>query len=260
MDNSNLKQKIASAPEDIKEILYSFDVVDLVEKISTENSLTETASVRLGKEITLTLVGITKKTEFLNKIISFGINQNIAKKIESEVEEKIFNKVKESLNKLQNIQINIGPEAPKIEVAEQPMVTESKDEVLKGIENPTPTKPIVQAPVKQNPIGNNPILDAQHNLPAQEKKILISSSAVPSRGPILGNFKPIFSPTTNTPEKTPVAPVSATPVAQVAPIASTPKPIQPTTSPTIQPQKPAQTPIPPAPQKYSVDPYREPTE
>ena len=99
-----------------------------------------------------------------------------------------------------------------------------------------------------NPAGTNTILDAQHNLPEQEKKILISSAAVPSRGPLLGNFKAV------TPNPTPTQPVSPIikPVTPINPISQSKQP-EPYT-------KPPQAPIPPAPAKYTVDPYREPLE
>jgi hypothetical protein len=114
-----------------------------------------------------------------------------------------------------------------------------KDVILDEIENPVPVKPIVQ-----NPAGKNTILDAQHNLPEQAKKVLISSASVPSRGPILGTLKPnvVLPPTP-----------SVSPAPQQNPVVAQP----------TQPQKPPQAPTPPAPpaqDKYTVDPYREPLE
>lgn len=216
MNTTPIKQKTSSAPDDIKDILYSFDIIDLEEKISKENRLNEDQANKLRKGIICILVGIDRKDKFVDKLTTFNIPQDIAKRIENEVEEKIFSKVKDSLEKVQSTATFTTP----------PEDHPNKEKILSDIENPVPTKPIVQ-----NPAGKNPILDAQHNLPEQEKKILIPSAAVPSRGPILNNFK-------------------------IPPI---PKPAQPVPQP-IQPQKPPQAPIPPATTKYTTDPYREPLE
>jgi hypothetical protein len=190
------------------------------------------------------------------------------KKFET-LEQTFLQKTSVGISNLKNIcndiaQNIINPlEAEKISAKNQ-----DKEKILNEIENPVPTKPIVQ-----NPAGNNPVLDAQHNLPEQEKKILISSAAVPSRGPILGNIKPSFA---SIPTTIPVAQV--TPPAPEKPVTPTIQPVQPLPSQPIsqpqqttppepaqpqqpsQPQKPSQAPVPPAPDKYKVDPYREPAE
>lgn len=232
MDNTILKKKISSAPDDIKDLISSFDIVDLVDKITLENNLSHITSTNLGQEIVRILVGFTKLTALQDKLMSFGLPENTVKKISSEVEEKIFSKVKDSLEKVQSSMTS-------------ETVTEThpdKDTILKDIENPAPVTPVIS-----NPAGKNPILDAQHNLPVGEPKKLISSAAVPSRGPILNSVNTSFA----VPKATPTTTIPEESKPLITPI---------TTTQPIVPQKPPQEPIPPAPSKYSVDPYREPIE
>lgn len=216
MDKAFIKQKRLSAPEDIRDLIYSFDIDDLEEKITMENKLTKEQANKLREGAISVLIGITKISDFPKQLTASGIPQDMTKKITNEVEEKIFNKVRASLEKVQSDMTSSGANNAPESFMEESL---NRENLLSDIENPVPTKPIVL-----NPAGNNPILDAQHNLPEQEKKILISSAAVPSRGPMLGNFK--------------IQPVSQPPQ-------------------TIQSPQP---PITQAPSKYVVDPYRESAE
>jgi hypothetical protein len=208
----------------------------------------------LKTEVFLILIGIENHSDLktnIQKNVAGLSAENIAK-ITSDIEKDIFSEIKPLLEEIEKA--NNAPEAANEENL-------NKNDVLNEIENPAPMKPIVS-----NPAGKNPILDAQHNLPEQEKKILISSAAVPSRGPLLNNIRTNFNTVPAAPTQ-PTAPNQVTtkpvvpptppqPIAQ--PPQPNPKPEQ-STSPT-QPTKPPQTNTPPAPTKYTTDPYREPLE
>jgi hypothetical protein len=215
---------------------------------SQTNKLTDEQSSSLRTEVLLILVGIENVSDLkinIQKNVA-GINSANLGNIVGDIEKNIFSEIKPLLEEM---------ETKNNEAGEGEL---SKNNVLAGIESPIPTKPIIT-----NPAGKNPILDAQHNLPEQEKKILISSAAVPSRGPMLGNFKTasIVQPT----KPQPVAPMT-TPKPISPPIPTQTQSISlPTQQPAqtvqpVQPPKPPQTPVPPSPSKYSVDPYREPTD
>ena len=257
------KKRFAAAPEDIKDIITSFDTLDQLEAIGESNKLSNEQTSKLGEVFTSVLIGITPIKDFSSKLIAYlSITVDAANKIASEIDQQFFSKVRISLEKAQSKTM--------LETHE------SKDTILHDIENPAPVKPIVS-----NPAGKNPILDAQHNLPEQARKTLISSAAVPSRGPILNSLntglgaiqaKPT-TPSIPAIPPSPMVPKPITPEVLITQPISKPMPPQPTvptvpvapvipqTPPQpIQPPKPAETPVPPAPNKYTTDPYREPLE
>jgi hypothetical protein len=240
----------------------------VLEKIKVDYKFSRDQINILGQELTAVLVGATKTANFINNITErLNIAEDVTRKIVDEIDKKLFSKIRASLEKVQSEEIKTEVTIP-VTPTSKPEEVIDKNDVLAEIENPVPTKPIVS-----NPARKNVILDAQHNLPEQEKKILISSAAVPSRGPIMNNFKNSFGATSTVPVAPTIpTPIPVTPTMPAIPKISTsipstptipaaPKPIaQPTQPQPIQSPKPPQAPIPPAPSKYTVDPYREPLE
>jgi hypothetical protein len=232
------RKKFLAAPEEIQEMVTSLDTLDQLGTIGKKYNLTGEQINKLGQVFTSVLIGITPLKKFSDKIFAFlSIPNDSARKIADEIDGQLFSKVRISLEKLQSTAASAQQTAtPTLEKTKTPEIQPDKEKVLPKTENSAPAKPAIQ-----NPAGKNPVLDAQRNLPEQEKKILIPKVAVPSRGPLLGNIETSFA---EPPKMTPV----------------------PTQS-TSQPSKPPQAPQPPvvpqtpkAPAKYTVDPYREPLE
>ncbi|HAO64361.1 TPA: hypothetical protein DCQ44_00060 [Candidatus Taylorbacteria bacterium] len=215
-----LKKYIKNLPEEMRDYLAKNTWPQKLTLISTMNKLGAEQVSALETEVVLVLVGIENCSDLTANIQKnvVGISSEISKTISDEIEKNIFVEIKALLDDLEAINNSSEKESAE---------TLNKDGVLNDIENPIPTKPIIQP--KINPAGTNPILDAQHNLPEGEKKILISSAAVPSRGPILNNVNMGF---VNTQKNSPVVPP-------------------------VQHQAPTQM---PPQEKYTVDPYREPAE
>lgn len=239
-------------PESVKMVIYDGPLDKELEDLANEYQISIIDIEKIKGEVLLVILGINKSDTLEQTLLQkISVDKQNLKKICDEIVQRI-------ILPLANEQIaEIHPD---------------KETILNEIENPAPVKPIIQ-----NPAGKNPILDAQHNLPVGEPKKLISSAAVPSRGPMLSNVKTGFTATPITPKPVPVEqpkPVTQTipnviPTAPVAPI--TPKPVTP--QPFSEPQQPVQTvqpvqspkppqaplsvPQPPAPDKYTIDPYRE---
>lgn len=210
MDNETeiIKESILRLPKSLQDYVLDNTWSEKLKLIGQTNRLTDQQSTALKGEVFLVLAGIENYSDFtmnLRKNV-VGVGYETILNTTNDIEKMIFSAVKSEL--IETEKINNEFEG---KVGEDL----SRDKVLNDIENPVPAKPTVQ-----NPAGKNVVLDAQHNLPEQEKKILIPSTAVPSRGPMLGNFR------------------------------------NPPTTPTAQPIKPAQTTKSP----YPVDPYREPLE
>jgi hypothetical protein len=285
MDNETeiVREYVQSLPQAMRDYLNKNTWPQKLSLIVQTNNLDEEQAIALKGEVFLIIIGIENYSDLRKNIRENVIEIDPGKidGIASSIEKNIFFEIKPLLDEMEKT----NEEAEKNDGSENENNL-NKDKVLNEIENPVPTKPRIS-----NPAGVNIVLDAQHNLPEQEHKILISSTSVPSRGPILNNFKTNFTPTPTAPtapKNTPsIPPIQQAPKPTVSPIRPqpippklvtpqtspkpisqpvqpqpvAPKPITPSTSPQpTQPQKLPQTPIPPAPKKYTVDPYREPIE
>jgi hypothetical protein len=276
MDNEAniVKECVQNLPLRMKDYLAKDIWPQKLSLISQTNKINTEQESAIKSEVFLILIGIENYSDLEVNIQKnvVGIGSESIKNIANDIEKNIFYEIKPLL-----IEMEKANNESEDKVTSENEKNLDKGSVLNEIENPVPTKPIVT-----NPAGKNIVLDAQHNLPAQEKKILISSAAVPSRGPILNNFKNSFAVppkipavpmppkiSTLTPVTVPTIAIPSVPKIVATPTISTvtPKPIAPPIQPIAQPvqtlkpiQTPPQAPTPPAPTKYTVDPYREPLE
>ena len=220
-------------PKSLQDVVYRGPLDKDLEDIAAEFNISKEDLAQIKSEVMLVVVTAHKTEEIEQTILQIPtIDKQNVKKICDEIIQKI-----------------ILPLEAERGIESHP----DKGTIIDEIENPTPARPSFSKPFVSNPAGQNVVLDAQHNLPEQEKKVLISSAAVPSRGPLIGSVKSTFNPTPTVPpisQPKPAAPV------QTYPFSTTP---QPTQTPKIVLTQP-KAPIPPAPEKYSVDPYREAAE
>ncbi len=183
-------------PTVVQDAIYNESFHNQINKIADKYKVSDIDADKLEGEALLVVINATKPEEFEAMISKrTAIDKQKTKNVSDEV--------------MQTVVLPLLKQT-------RPENSSDKESILNDIENPTPVKPIIV-----NPAGINPLLDGQNNLPEGERKMPISSAAVLSRGPLVGNVK-----------GTPLAPVQG---------------------PII---KPAQTA--PAPKNYSSDPYREP--
>jgi len=259
MDNETeiVKKHVQNLPQGMRDYLVKDTWPQKLSLIKQMNKLTEEQAAVLKTEIFLILIGIENQSDLKENIQKnvLGISVESAGGIADDIEKNIFSEIKPFLDEIEKA----NNQADKIET---PEIHPNKETILNDIENPTPVKPIIQ-----NPAGKNPILDAQHNLPVGETRKLISSAAVPSRGPILSHFKTSFG-TEPVAQVAPVAPIAPiTPVANPV-IPAMPKPIeqQPThTNPIIITTRkpvsaPVSAPIPPIAQPTQPQPPVQPVQ
>ena len=213
MDNQIdvIKDSIQHLPQGLKNYVLDSSWSKKVDLIGQTNRLTNTEIGALKGEVFLILSGIENYSDFATNIKTnvVDVNPPLLSAVQTDVEKNIFAIVKFDLLDVEKANNSTETEQ------EHP----NKDTILHGIENPAPVKPVIV-----NPAGVNPILDAQHNLPEGEKWVEIgsgkpvassniSSSAVPSRGPMLGNFKSNFNSATPMPT---VKPYTADPYREPA--------------------------------------------
>ena len=172
-----VKKYVQNLSEGMKDYLITDTWTQKLSSIIQSYKILEPQASAIKTEVFLILIGIENYSDLKTNIQKnvAGIGYENMMNMVSVIERNIFSEIKPLLEEI---------EKTNNEAQESEDKNLSKDEVLNDIENPVPAKPTVQ-----NPAGKNVVLDAQHNLPEQEKKILIPSTAVPSRGPMLGNFR-----------------------------------------------------------------------
>jgi len=176
--NDTIKQisdLIDALPEAVQMVVYDGPLDKELADIADKYQISEIDLEKIKGEVLLVIIALNKP-ETLEQTLgqTTSVDKQNIKKVCDEIIQKI-----------------ISPLAAE----RTPETHPDKDTILRDIENPAPIKPIVV-----NPAGANPILDAQHNLPEGERRVEIgagkpatnsniSSSAVQSRGPLIGNLK-----------------------------------------------------------------------
>lgn len=97
-----LDEKYKTLPQDLKDAIDSVEIGDLVAKIGDENNLMLDQSAELMDQTALVMLGIISSEEFSNNLVKkLQISDDKANVIGAEINDKIFNKIRESLQKIQ---------------------------------------------------------------------------------------------------------------------------------------------------------------
>ncbi|MEK7095576.1 MAG: hypothetical protein AAB917_02865, partial [Patescibacteria group bacterium] len=101
-DQKILDQKYDSLPQDLKEAIASVEIGKLIADIGEEQGLMLDQSADLIEEAGLVMLGITPTQFFTKKIQKrLGIDEKKANLISTQINEKVFNKIRASLQKIQ---------------------------------------------------------------------------------------------------------------------------------------------------------------
>jgi hypothetical protein len=232
-----IEAKLNSLPKDLRDAIASVEIGALVASIGDEEGLMLDQAADLMDEVGYVMLGLTRTSDFVRTLVrKLEIKESKASMIATKINDKIFNKIRASLESIQE------KEQTETKIVEQAIVTPRVSpnvlETQPPITPPAPTistSPIEKAGsfvVEKRPPSSTPLYDSStlkredvlRDLEDIEK--LKPQNAENFVGHLIGN---------PTPEPVPV------------PI---PKPVPP-----IPPVLP--TPPVPAPEKPKVDPYRE---
>lgn len=180
--NQQLEQMLDTLPEDVKGVLFGFDTGKRIREIGSKYSLHIDKLSVLVDETNLVMFGITKPNDFPGVIQSkLGVTNDIAGLIVHDINEQIFESIRESLKKIHNeeelveikgnnltenypqedsgAQITLEPidktilKESGIEIIDEPTNTTTsenlnRESVLNDIENPVKTTERVVLPPK----------------------------------------------------------------------------------------------------------------
>src|SRR3989344_3218347 len=110
-----LGQKFQEIPEDLQELILSTETADKVYEVGSKHFLHIDQIGELADEIGLVMLGINKANNFVNHVADrLGIEMETASAITKDVNEQIFMKIRESLQKLHTGKEEAGDKTPTV--------------------------------------------------------------------------------------------------------------------------------------------------
>jgi len=229
MDFQKVADAIEKSSSEIKDLLFSNEIGQVLQSIAKNNNLDDETSLKMIEEIGYIILGLKERSSIKNSLANIGVQKTAVFSIIQEVSKKIFTE----LDKINNNQENkeVVPET----VMEDPIVItqETKEDVVKELPRKIeePEKVSIPQSVSNIPVippANLPMVEegeVAHVVPARTTEV------VQSGGPHVEMPKPVE------PVKPPVPTIT-------------------TVTNQIKTDKP---PVPPPDYRYEgKDPYREP--
>ncbi len=142
MQKEFIKKIYVSSPDVIQDAISSDELANKITELGSENGLNSTQKNLLGNEITLRLIGITKKDSFVKKLVDeLKINEQISSNISISFEKFIYSLVPEKIliaqegyvqSKINSVEFNLQsiPEVKPAETALAPTVIAEKQNDL----------------------------------------------------------------------------------------------------------------------------------
>ena len=111
--------KYQDLPEDLQKALVSSSFSNAITEVGKKNGLAIDKVGELADETGLVMLGITSPSDYVKNLVKrLGVEQEKARAIAEEINQKIFQPVRESLKKIHGIAVEVKkPEAPKKEVS-----------------------------------------------------------------------------------------------------------------------------------------------
>ncbi len=137
-DINKIKEKFKLLPEEVKEAYTSIETTETIIQIRDKYHLHIDQASALAEEMGLVMLGLSKPDEFIGTISArLHVTQMVATGITKDVNEKIFNPIKESLKQIHSLENTGNEPLVKTRPADSDTIFDSK---LKGLfSNSTPT-------------------------------------------------------------------------------------------------------------------------
>lgn len=219
-------------PQDLQDAIFSVDVTNSIEEIGKKYNLLIDKMGLLADETGMVMLGETHPRDYISNLSQkLGIDKETARKIAEDINQQIFQKVRESLRKIH-------------EITEEVPIPKKQETIPQVSQIPKPPlQPTQPSPPKQPPIVSQP---PKKEIPREELRPL--------------EIRPIKSFAEEIKKETkPIEPAKPIPAAKVMPAGPPPDLpfLDEKKEKTIRPEAPEQKSEPTLPPK-KFDPYREP--
>ncbi len=192
-----LQEKISKLPPDIQRSYSASETGEILQKIGQENKLTTMKTSTMTDETGLFMLGVTHPNNFIKNLATrMEIDNEVAKKIAHEINEKIFKKIRGSLRKIHSQEeetLKTETPTPPVSSIITPQQTftvknqEEKSEPVLEIPKSSPTaesKPISPLPTKPTPTQTLPKKFDINNKQKRDNKIFEKRTKEVHRAPV----------------------------------------------------------------------------
>lgn len=93
MDFEKVSEAIKKSSNQVKNLFFSNNLGEIVQDIAWENKLDEDLALKLGDEVGYVILGLKTRSSFQQSLLEIGIEKNLAKLVENEVNSKIFSEL-----------------------------------------------------------------------------------------------------------------------------------------------------------------------
>jgi len=144
-----LKKIYANLPQKVKDVYFGVDTAEIIQEIGKKHKLMLDKTGELADEVGSILIGLTHPKDFVSNLsLRLGIDKIKAREIADEVNEKVFQKIREDLRKMHNISDSTKSEMPEAGIKNNELEKKPEIEVPKS--EPTAT-PASQEPSEKLP-------------------------------------------------------------------------------------------------------------
>lgn len=129
--DKELKQKLESLPTDVQNAIFGVETTEVIANIQQKYKLHVDQTGKLAEEVGLVMLGFSRPNEFVGKIAkNLRVTQMTAVEITKDINDKIFNPIKESLKQIHNLENSGNEPLIKTKPTDSDTIFDSK---LKGL-------------------------------------------------------------------------------------------------------------------------------
>jgi hypothetical protein len=141
-DYKTLEEKYKSLPEDIQLAMASTDVSKTIMEIAQKHGLFIDQADELSDEVSYVMLGLKKSKDFIKTISKvLEIDEKRAIEIAQDINKEIFDKMRDSLKKIEGLDEegfneesgNVAPEKPQLGQGEETMMTDTEKAQQKSV-------------------------------------------------------------------------------------------------------------------------------
>jgi len=168
--NAEITKRYLELPEDVQNALFAKETSDSILAVGKKYTLSIEKIGELADETGLVMLGITPPSEYIKNLVQrIGVDQEKARAIAEDINQKVFSPVRESLKKIHKLQpetakptlpVRLKPQAPSNLPVEQPTVRTLETDLQKASAPPKkdelPSIFVKKMPVVESPLPTTP--------------------------------------------------------------------------------------------------------
>src|SRR3989344_5989348 len=134
-DQKDIFERVSELPDDLRKALFARSTTDTIQVVGKNAGLSIDKIGELADETGRVMLGITSPSDYVKNLVSrLSVNQEKAKAIAEEINQKVFQPVRESLKKIHGIAEEVkkpeAPPQPKPVIPTQPKPLPKREDIV----------------------------------------------------------------------------------------------------------------------------------